>query len=149
MQSRMLIDEFIAQKTIALAGVSRGGKKFGNIVHKSLSKKGYQMLAVHPDADELNSMVSYSSLSKLPAGVENLILVIPPEQTEEIVQQAPSAGIRRIWMQQGSESPKAIEFCQQNSIDLVHGECILMFAEPKGLHKFHRWIMELFGKIPK
>ena len=64
--------------------------------------------------------------------------------------EANEAGIKKIWMQQGSESPKAIKFCKENGIELVEGECIMMFSEPvKSIHKFHRGLNKLFGKYPK
>ena len=58
--------------------------------------------------------------------------------------------IKNIWMQQGSEAKDAINFCKDNGIDVVHGECILMFAEPvSSIHSLHRWINKLIGKYPK
>jgi hypothetical protein len=53
-------------------------------------------------------------------------------------------------MQQGAESKEAIRFCEDNNIAVVHGECILMFAEPLAFgHRLHRWIWKLLGRLPK
>lgn len=53
-------------------------------------------------------------------------------------------------MQQGSESQAAIDFCKENKIDYVSGECIMMFSEPvQSIHRFHRGIWKLIGKYPK
>jgi hypothetical protein len=149
MNQQVSIDSFLSAKTFALAGASRSGKKFGNIVLKTLTKKGYHILPVHPGADQINDKTCFSSIAKLPSTVENLILIVPPDQTEQVVQEIFTSGIKRVWMQQGSESSIAIEFCKKNNIDLVSGECILMYADPRGLHKFHRWIWELLGKKTK
>ena len=73
---------------------------------------------------------------------------MPPVQTEKLVREARDAGIARIWMQQGAESAEAIRFCDESGIDVVHGQCIMMFAEPAGIHKFHRWLNGIFGKLP-
>jgi len=143
------VEQFLSEKTFALAGASRSGKKFGNTVVKELTKKGYELLLVHPEASEIEGLKCYSGLSELPDGVGGLVLIVPPEQTERITPEAAAAGIRRIWMQQGSESPRAVEFCRENGIDVIHGECILMYAQPTGFHKFHRWIWSLFGKLPE
>jgi len=148
MQKKDLITNFLANRNMAIAGVSRSGKKFGNIIMKTLSAKGYQFHPVHPEVSEINGMSSVSSIADLPDGVEDLLLVIPPARTEEVVHEIPGSGIKRVWMQQGSESLKAIQFCEENSVDLVHGECILMFSEPQGLHKFHHWLWKLLGKTP-
>ena len=148
MTSQASVEGFLAQKTLAIAGVSRSGKGFGNAVLKDLSGKGYELLPIHPEADEVGGVRAYSSLTDLPEGVGGLILVVPPGQTEKLVQQAKDAGIDRVWMQQGAESAEAIRFCEENGIDAVHGECVMMFAQPTGVHRFHRWLNGVFGKLP-
>jgi len=66
------------------------------------------------------------------------------------VKEAASAGIKRIWMQTGAESAPAIEYCKANGISVIHGECILMFAEPaETFHRMHRTVRRLFGKLPR
>ena len=71
-------------------------------------------------------------------------------KTEKVVKDVHSNNIKLVWMQQGSESETAIEFCEKNSIEVVYKECILMFAEPAAsIHKFHRWIWKILKKLPK
>jgi predicted CoA-binding protein len=149
MTSKATIEAFLGQETLALAGVSRGGKKFGNAVLRDLSGKGYEILPVHPDAAEIDGVRCYPSLAELPKPAGGLVVVVPPDQTERLVQEAHEAGIDRVWMQQGAESDAAIRYCQEHAMDVVHGECIMMFAEPQGFHKFHRWLWGLLGKLPK
>lgn len=149
MTSMTSINEFLQQNTLAIAGVSRKGNKFGNTVLKELTKKGYRMSVIHPHAAEIDGFTCYSSLSELPDSVEGIVLVTPPEQTKKIIEEVSSGTIRHIWMQQGAESEEAIEVCHQKGINVVFGECILMFAEPRSIHKFHRWLRGLLGKLPK
>ena len=67
-----------------------------------------------------------------------------------MVREVAEAGIKHLWIQQGAESDAAIEYCREHEINVVHGECILMFAEPVGsIHRFHRWLWGVFGKLPK
>jgi len=81
--------------------------------------------------------------------VGGVVVCVPPARTEQVVRDAHRAGIRRVWMQQGAESQAAIRFCEESGIALVHGECILMFAEPAALfHRVHRWIWRLLGRLP-
>jgi predicted CoA-binding protein len=146
--SQSSVEQFLAQRSLGLAGASRSGKKFGNTVLRELAKRGYRVSVVHPQAAEIDGVRCYPSVSALPEDVGGLVLVVPPEQTETVVREAAARGMRRIWMQQGSESPAAIEYCRENGIDAVHGECILMFAQPTGFHRFHRWLWKLLGKLP-
>ena len=148
MTTQAAIEGFLAERTLALAGVSRSGKGFGNSVLKDLTGKGYEVLPVHPEADEVAGLSCFRSLADLPDDVGGLVLVVPPDQTEKLVQQAKDAGINRVWMQQGAESAEAIRYCKEYGIDAVHHECIMMFAQPNGIHRFHRWINGVFGKLP-
>lgn len=143
------VEQFLDQRQLALAGASRSGNKFGNSALKELTKKGYEITLIHPEADEIDGVKCYPSLADLPHEVGGLLLVVPPQQTEKIVPQAVEAGIQNIWMQQGSESMEAVKYCEDNDINVVYGECIMMFAEPEGFHNFHRWLWGLLGKLPK
>jgi len=149
MASQASINEFLAQRTLAIAGVKRDGRGFGNAVLKDLTGKGYEILPVHPDAQRVAGIPCSPSLADLPKKVGGVVLVVPPEQTEKLVRQAKEAGIPRVWMQQGAESPQAIRYCADNGVDAIHGECIMMFAQPHGIHRFHRWLWSVLGKLPK
>lgn len=149
MTSKTAVDNFIAQKNLAIVGISRDPKKFGNMVFRELTAKGYHLLPVHPEAKSLEGVPTYPTLSSLPEQVGGVIIVVPPAETEKVVRDAAQAGIRRVWMQQGAESEAAVKFCQENGIEEVHGECIMMFAHAESFHGFHRWIWKLLGKLPK
>ncbi len=150
MVKRSEVDEFLNCKRLAVAGVSRSGKKFGNSVFKELRSKGYAVYPVNPNAGEIDGVKTYPGLTSLKGMVDGAVFVVPPDQTELLVRDAASAGVKYIWMQQGSESDEAINFCRENGIKTVHGECILMYAEPTAFfHKLHRGINKLIGKAPK
>ncbi|MBI5838050.1 MAG: CoA-binding protein [Candidatus Eisenbacteria bacterium] len=141
---------FMAQGTLALLGASRSGRGFGNLVMKELTAKGYRVLPVHPGADAIDGVPCRHSLAELAEPVGGALIVLPAAKTEQAVRDAAAAGIRRVWIQQGSDTPAALRFCEQQGIAVVHGECILMFAEPTaGLHRFHRGLWRLLGKLPK
>jgi len=150
MVSRATIDDFLAQKTLALAGVSRSGKGFGNAVRKELTANGYTVLLVHPEADTIDGHACARSLREVASRVGGVVLVTPPEATSRLVREAAAAGIRRVWMQQGAECADAVRFCQEHAVAAVHHQCILMFNEPGAWpHRFHRRLRALFGRLPK
>jgi predicted CoA-binding protein len=150
MSSQQLISDFLAQRKLALIGISRSGRRFGNAVWKELSAKDYQVFPVHPQASSINGQPCWPNVLELPEQVGGAVLVIPPAVTEEVVREIAQAGIRRVWMQQGSESPAAIAFCNEKGIRVVHGQCILMFLDPAAFfHRAHRWIRQVLGKLPR
>jgi predicted CoA-binding protein len=78
--------------------------------------------------------------------VGGVVAVVPPAETEKIVEDCGRLGIRRVWMQQGSESPKAIERCRALGIAAVSGECLIMYTNPGFPHTIHRFIWKVLGK---
>ncbi len=149
MTTKAAIEDFYAQKVLAVAGVSRDPKKFGNAIYRDLKAKGYTVYPINPNAQTIEGDPCYPNLSALPAQVAGLVIATPPAQTEQIVREAAGLGIRRIWLQQGSESPAALKICQENKIDTISGECIFMYSEPTNwMHKAHRWVNTMIGKKP-
>ena len=76
--------------------------------------------------------------------MDRALIIVPRSETENVVNDAARLGISHIWIQQGAESEKAVNFCKENGIKVIPGECILMFAEPTVFyHRLHRWIWNL------
>jgi len=147
-----IIDQFITDKNIALIGVSRDKLKFGNVLLKELTKRDYLVYPVHPELKEVEGTQCYPTLDDLPDKVKNLLLVVQPKVTEEIVSQIDPFKIKRVWMHKGagkgSASVKAIEECKKKGIEVVYGFCPMMFVSPTGFHGFHFWMRKTFGKVP-
>jgi len=148
--ARAAIDAFLQQRRLAVVGVSRGGKKFGNTILKELSSKNYELFPVNPNTDRIEGRPCYPDLSMLGGKVDGAVVVVPPAQAERVVRQAADAGIRYVWLQQGAESDDAIRAGEERGIEVIHGECILMYAEPAAwIHRAHRWLRGLFGRMPQ
>src|SRR3954447_3498665 len=131
------IDAFVAQPALALMGASRSGRKFGNVALRELRAHGYRVYLVHPTADVIDGVRCFRSLADLPEPVGGVVISLPPDQAVGAVRSAAAAGIHRVWLQQGSESPYVLEVCRELGVEPVAGECILMFASPRGIHKAH------------
>jgi len=78
------------------------------------------------------------------------VINVSPSKAVNVIRDANTVGIKRVWLQQGSQSDEAIKLCHDYSIDCVENECIIMFAEPLGfMHGTHKWIWKVMGKLPK
>ncbi len=144
------IQDFLQPKKLAIAGASRNPKKFGGIVFAELKKKGFELYPVHPVAVEIDGIACVRSVALLPEGVDHLYIVTPRDQTTGVVEQALRHGIRKIWIQQKSETPEALEMAMKQNVPVISGRCMMMFAEPVGsIHGFHRWLSKVFGGYPK
>jgi predicted CoA-binding protein len=148
--NKALVDDFVAQKTLAVVGVSSNPNKFGSFAYRELKSRGYRVFPINPNLEKIGEDRCYPRLTALPEKVDCVLIVVPPKETEKIVKEADEAGIKRVWMQQGAESEAAIQFCHEHGVNEVHGECIIMFTNPvKSFHKLHRGLAKLFGKYPQ
>jgi predicted CoA-binding protein len=122
-----LIKAFLNKKNIfAVVGASRDPQKYGYQVYKDLKKAGYQVYPVNPSAKEILCDKCFPSLKTLPVKPDVVDIVVPPKVTEQIVETCKKLGITKVWMQPGSESEKAIKFCEKNGIALVYGVCVMI-----------------------
>jgi uncharacterized protein len=147
MTSKADVEDFLAQKTLAVVGVSRNAQKFGNAIYKEMKAKGYTVYPVNPNAETIDGDKCYPSLAALPAGVGGVVVTVSPSKAEAVVNEAAQAGITRVWLQQGAQSGAAIKAAQDKGLKVVAGECLLMYARPAaGFHKFHGFIWKMVGK---
>ena len=149
MNTKQDIQEFVSQKTIAMAGLSRDEKAMSASMKKELESKGYRILAVNPNAASIGGQPCYPNLAALPEKVGGVLIVTPASQAEQVVRDAAAQGIRHVWVQRGAHSPATEAACNEKGLSAVSGKCIMMFAEPvTSIHGVHRWFSKVFGQLP-
>jgi len=149
MASLKQIEEFMAATPVALVGVSRNPKKFGQSAFKELKEKGLDVIPVNPMADEILGVKAYRNVKSLPPEVKSVIIMTKKDQTASVVRDAREKGIKNIWIQQMADSREALKDLEGSNINYVTGECILMHYKPHSIHKFHKAIRKFFGVFPK
>jgi predicted CoA-binding protein len=143
------INEFLEPKKFAFIGLSRDPKKFSRSIFKELLAKGYDMYPVNPNMDDVEGVRCYHDVSDLPESVKHGLFMTPKANTAGAVEKAIHHGFTHLWIQQGAETKEAAEAARQSGVKLVNGACIMMHANPGGVHKFHRILSKLFGAFPK
>ena len=121
-----LIEEFINQRVWAVVGSSTDPDKFGHQIFRDLREAGYTVYGVNSRGGRIEGQKLYPTLSDLPERPAVVDIVVPPAVTEEIVRQCAQLGLKRVWMQPGSESETAIQFCQEHDIKVVHDTCAMI-----------------------
>jgi len=149
-------EDFLAQKRIAVAGVSRrtGGDVPANKIYRRLKHMGHDVFAVNPNMPMFDGDRCYPNVRSIPDGVDGVVIVTRPESTEVIVRDCEAAGVRTVWMHRSlgsdgsSVSPKAVEYCRQHGIEVISNGCPMMFGPGADFgHTCMRWILKLKGEI--
>jgi uncharacterized protein len=154
MPDRHIIDDFLAQHRIAVAGVSRNPHKFGNVLFRELKQRGYDVVPLNPTLKEFDGTPCFPSLTDVPKTVDGLLIVTPSSSAVRLIQDAIASGVRRVWLHKGAGGPgsvcsDAVQLCRENGIDVVDGACPLMFLKPSGfVHQVHRWWLQVTGALP-
>jgi predicted CoA-binding protein len=147
------VEDFLNQKCIAVAGVSRSKTQAANIVYRKLRNAGYRVLPINPRASKLEGDTCYPDLESAPDRIDGVVIVTPPDVTEQVVRDCVQTGIPRIWMHRslgcGSVSDSAVKLSQEHNLSVISGGCPMMFCEPVDVaHKCLRWFLARTGRLP-
>ena len=147
--------EFLANKRVAVTGVSRHPKNHGsNVVYKRLRERGYKVFAVNPNAEQVEGDRCYHALRSIPDGVDAVVIATRPEIAEETMRECAALGIKHVWMHRGpgagSVSKPAAGYGRQQGIAVIDGGCPCMFGQTADFgHKAMRVMLTMSGNVPK
>jgi predicted CoA-binding protein len=150
------VQDFLAQKRIAVAGVSRDnrGHPAGNLIYQRLKSTGHEVFAVNPNMSTFDGDRCYPDLKSIPGGVDGVVIITRPETTARIVRDCDAAGVHRVWMHESlakgsSISPEAVEYCRGHGISVIAGGCPMMFGDGVDFgHTCMRWFLKFTGGLP-
>jgi predicted CoA-binding protein len=152
-----LVKDFLAQKRIAVVGVSDRRETGCNLAYNKFKETGYQVYGVNPRISTFNGAPCYPDLKSIPDKPEAVFILASPKVTEEIVQQCVDLGIKHVWMHcmmgtkpglaagMTSVSQSAVEMCKANGITVIPGACPNQFIKPDFGHAMMRGMWRLFG----
>ncbi len=152
-----LVKDFLAQKRIAVVGVSDKRETGCNMSYRKFKATGYQVYAVNPRISSFDGDPCYPDLKSLPEKPEAVFILASPKVTDLIVQQCVDLGVKHVWMHcmmgtkpglvtsMSSVSPEAVRLCRENGIAVIPGTCPNQFLKPDVGHGMMRGLWRLFG----
>jgi predicted CoA-binding protein len=146
------VQDFFAQKRIAVCGLSRTKDSGAGAVYLKLRDHGYQVFPVHPSAEALHGDACYPNLSAIPGSVDAVFIMNSPDLSEQIVDEAAKLGIKRVWMHNNTVMPSsvseaAVARCRAANIQVIAVGCPMMFLEPDFFHSCMRWMIRATGRM--
>lgn len=152
-----LVQDFLAQKHIAVVGVSDKRETGCNAAYRKFKEAGYRVSAVNPRLTTYAGDPCYPDLMSIPEKPDAVFMLTNPKVSEEIVQQCVDLGIRRVWMHcmmgtkpglaetTTSVSQSAVRMCQEHGINVIPGSCPNQFLKPDFGHAMMRVLFRTFG----
>ena len=147
--------EFLANKRVVVTGVYRTPKGHGaNVVYQRLKDRGYDVVAVNPNADRVEGDLCYPDLGSVPGQVKAVVIGTRPDIAESTMRECVDLGIEQVWMHRGpgagSVSGAATAYGRQHGVTVIDGGCPCMFDPTADTgHKMMRWMFGLNGHVPK
>jgi len=152
-----MVNEFLAQKRIAVVGVSDKRESGCNMAYKKFKEAGYQVFPINPRISTYDGATCYADLKSIPEKPDAVFIFASPKITDQIVQQCVDLGIKHVWMhclmgtkpglsaKTTSVSPSAVDVCKANGISVIPGSCPNQFLKPDFGHKMMRGMWRMFG----
>ncbi len=151
---KQAVDDFLAQKRIAVAGVSRSPDQSANLIYRTLRKAKHEVFAINPNAEEVEGDPCFADLHSIPGGVDAVVIATAPSVSLSIAEECAREGVSRVWMHRsfgaGSVSKDAADYCREHNITVIPGGCPMMFlAEGDVGHKCMGWMLKVTGGLPR
>lgn len=154
-----LVQDFLAQKVIAVVGVSDQRETGTNKNYKTFKQHGYRVYAVNPRISAFDGSPCYPDLKSIPEKPDAVFMLTSPRVTEQIVQQCVDLGIKHVWMHcmmgtkpglaagSTSVSSSAVEMCRKHGIAVIPGSCPAQFLNADFGHGMMRKLWSMFGYL--
>lgn len=148
------IQDFLAEKRLAVIGVSRNDKDYTRAVFNEFVKRGYDVVPVNPLASEIDGKPCLGRLIDIKPPVQAALFLTPPKTSDDMMQDCADAGITKVWfrrkLRHDEHSSNTLSFCKEHKVSVISGFCPLMFLpEAESFHRFHGFLLKLFGKYPR
>jgi predicted CoA-binding protein len=130
-KERTMIDEDIKKillnfKTVAVVGISPNEDRPSYIVASYLKSKGYRIVPVRPDGEEILGEKVYPRLADIPEeiGVEVVDIFRRSEDVPPVVEEAIQRRAKVVWMQEGVIHKKAGVKAEKAGLKVVMDRCM-------------------------
>lgn len=152
-----LVRDFLAQKTIAIVGVSGSRETGCNLNYRKFKAAGYRVYAVNPHQTTYDGKPCYPDLKSLPERPDGVFILANPAVTDMLVRDCVDLGITRVWLHcmmgtkpglaatKTSVSAAAVETCRAHGITVIPGSCPAQFLKPDPVHRILRSVWNLMG----
>ena len=154
-----MVEDFLAQKKIAVVGVSETRETGCNANYQKFKDAGYTVYGINPNTEQFKGDPCYPDLASTPEKPDAVFILARPEVTDEIVRQCVDVGVKHVWMHcmMGTKpglaetitsvSQDAVALCRENGIEVIPGSCPAQFLNPDFGHKMMRGLWRLMGNM--
>ncbi|KKO52197.1 CoA-binding protein [Paenibacillus sp. DMB20] len=109
---------------IAVVGLSEKTDRTSYMVAQAMQKRGYRIIPVNPNADEILGEKCYPSLKSIPEPVGIVNVFRRSEYCADVAREAAEIGAKVLWLQQGIISEEAASIAERHGMTAIMDRCI-------------------------
>ena len=109
---------------IAVVGLSEKTDRTSYMVAQAMQKRGYRIIPVNPNADEILGEKCYPSLKSIPEPVGIVNVFRRSEYCADVAREAAEIGAKVLWLQQGIISEEAASIAEGHGMTAIMDRCI-------------------------
>ncbi|HLR15903.1 MAG TPA: CoA-binding protein [Bacillota bacterium] len=111
-------------KTIAVVGLSSKSDRTSHQVSQAMQHKGYRIIPVNPNEEEVLGEKAYPSLREVPEDIDIINVFRRSEDMLPIAEEAATLNAPTFWMQQGIQNEEAYELLTSQGKTVIMDLCI-------------------------
>ncbi|MDQ0189565.1 CoA-binding protein [Alicyclobacillus cycloheptanicus] len=113
-------------KTIAVVGLSDDPSRESYAVSAEMQRRGYKIIPVNPNVQEVLGERAVASLADLPEPVDIVNIFRRSEALPDVVREAVNTSAPVIWAQQGIYNEEAADIARAHGKTMVMDRCIMV-----------------------
>lgn len=143
----VLVQQFLAQHRIAIAGMSRKSESVSRLIAQKLRSSGYDVVGLHPTEHEVDGVLCFPNIAAVPNGIDAVMITTSPRNSVAIATDAMAHNVRHVWFHRsfgdGSYSAEAEQICRDHGVEPITKGCPMMWVAPVDFA--HRCMRMLVG----
>jgi uncharacterized protein len=110
----------MAKPTVAILGASQNRQKYGNKSVRAHLDQGYEVYPINPNADEVEGLKAYPTLTDLPVKtLDRVSVYLPPQVGIEVLEDIKQLSPKEVWFNPGSESDEILDKAQAMGLNVI------------------------------
>ena len=117
--------------TLAIVGATDNPAKYGYVIYRDLKRKGFSIFPVNRNRETIDGDRAFRTLADIPSTPTVVNIVVPPEETLQVLQQCLELDLMNVWLQPGTESAANLTFLQEHPFSYLANACIMVQSRLK------------------
>ena len=119
-------------RRIAVVGLSSDPWRASHDVARDLQARGYEIVPVNPNEDEVLGETAWPTLADVPGQVDLVDVFRSEEHLPGVAREAAAIGAPALWNQLGLVSPEARAIAEEAGMDYVENACLKVEVARRG-----------------